>query len=50
MNTKHLATLLGLTSVIALNPVLSVHAEPQVYLEVEGKESLELNTNTLAIL
>jgi hypothetical protein len=50
MLSKYLTTLLGLTSVIAFNPVLPVQAEPQVYLEVEGKESLELNTNTLAIL
>ena len=50
MNTKHLATLLGLTSVIAFNTVLPVKAEPQVYLEVAGRESLELDPTTLAIL
>ncbi|WP_265795662.1 MULTISPECIES: hypothetical protein [Microcystis] len=31
MNTKHLATLLGLTSVIVFNPLLSVKAEPVIY-------------------
>jgi len=50
MNTKHLATLLGLTSVIAFNSVLPVKAEPQVYLEVAGRESLNLDPTTLAIL
>jgi hypothetical protein len=50
MNTKHLATLLGLTSVIAFNSVLPVKAEPQVYLEVAGRESLNLDPTTLTIL
>ncbi|NCS05368.1 MAG: PEP-CTERM sorting domain-containing protein [Microcystis aeruginosa G13-07] len=50
MNSKHLATLLGLTSVIAFNPVLPVKAEPQVYLEVAGRESLNLEQSTLIIL
>ena len=50
MNTKSLTRLLGLTSVITLNTFTSAMAEPQVYLEVGGRESLNLDTNTLAIL
>ncbi len=50
MNTKYLTTVLSLTSAITLNTVTSVLAEPQVYLEVGGVESLELDQGTLAIL
>lgn len=50
MNAKYLTTVLGLTSVITLNTVTSALAEPQVYLEVAGRESLELDQSTLAIL
>ncbi|WP_414755660.1 PEP-CTERM sorting domain-containing protein [Anabaena sp. CCY 9910] len=50
MSIKYLTAVLGLTSAIALNTVLPVHAEPQVYLEVGGRESLELNPDTLDIL
>lgn len=50
MNTKHLATLLGLTSVIVFNPLLSVKAEPVIYIETGGKESLSFDPNGLAIL
>jgi hypothetical protein len=50
MNIKYLTTVLGLTSVIALNTVLPAQAEPQVYLEVGGRESIELNPDTLDIL
>ncbi|AKV70013.1 MULTISPECIES: hypothetical protein [Microcystis] len=50
MNSKHLATLLGLTSVIALNPVLPVKAEPVIYIETGGKDSLHFDPNVLAVL
>jgi hypothetical protein len=50
MNTKHLATLLGLTSVIAFNSVLPVKAEPQVYQIVGGRASLNLDAGNLSIL
>ena len=50
MSIKYLATVLGLTSVIALNTVAPVKAEPQVYLEIGGRESLELDSNTLDTL
>jgi hypothetical protein len=42
MNTKHLATLLGLTSVIAFNSVLPVKAEPVIYIETGEKKVLAL--------
>ena len=50
MNTKHLAALLGLTSVIAFNSVLPVKAEPVIYIETGGKESLSFDPDGLAIL
>jgi hypothetical protein len=50
MNIKSLKAVLGLTSAIALSTVFPVHAEPQAYLEVGGRESLELNPDTLDIL
>ena len=50
MNTKHLATLLGLTSVIAFNSVLPVKAEPVIYIETGGKESLSFDPDGLAVL
>lgn len=50
MNIKYLTSVLGLASVIFLNTVLPAQAEAQVYSEVGGKESLELNTKTLNIL
>lgn len=45
-----MTTVLGLTSVIALNTVLPVQAQLQEYSEVGGRESLELNPDTLDIL
>jgi hypothetical protein len=50
MNFKNLTTLLGLTSVIALSPMLPTQAEPQVYQIVGGRASLNLDTDTLSIL
>lgn len=50
MNTKHLATLLGLTSVIAFNSVLPVKAEPVIYIETGGKESLSFDSDGLTVL
>ncbi|OPF15004.1 PEP-CTERM sorting domain-containing protein [Microcystis aeruginosa KW] len=50
MLSKHLVTLLGLTSLIVFNPVLSVKAEPQVYRIVGGRASLNLDVGTLSIL
>ena len=50
MNTKHLATLLGLTSVIVFNPLLSVKAEPVIYIETGGKESLSFDSDGLTVL
>lgn len=44
MLSKHLVTLLGLTSVIVFNPVLPVQAEPQVYRIVGGRASLNLES------
>ena len=50
MLSKYLTTLLGLTSVIVFNPVLSVKAEPVIYIETGGKESLSFDPDGLAIL
>ncbi|MGK7949316.1 MAG: PEP-CTERM sorting domain-containing protein [Xenococcaceae cyanobacterium] len=50
MNKASWTTVLGLASVIALNLAPSVQAEPRVYLETGGRESIELNPDTLAIL
>lgn len=50
MNAKHLTTVLGLTSVITLNTVTSALAEPVIYIETGGTESLNFDPEGLAIL
>ncbi len=52
MNIKYLKTVLGLTSIIAFNTVLSVQAEPVVaepivYIETGGRENLRFDPSGL---
>lgn len=50
MNKQYLMSLVGLASAILNYTIVPVQAEPRVYLETGGRESIELNPDTLAIL
>lgn len=50
MTRKYLTAVLGLTSVITLSTITAAQAEPEVYLEVGGRESLNLDSTTLSVL